>query len=500
MPQVAVAVAVAVVLPEAVVAAATAAAVVAVATTGAAAVVVDVPAANVVIVGTVGTVGTVVIAGTVAIVGTVTTGAVENATAASDSPPQNLKFHSPPCGLRTGAFWVKRLPPPFSILPEYPFPISIPRMIPKLPLDRINWVSSIFLIVTFFTALIGTPIYIYHFGIDFFQIALFVFYFIATGMSITLGYHRLFAHKAFKAGKTVKLTTLLFGASAFEDSALDWASDHREHHKHVDHEDDDPYSISRGFFWAHMGWIFFKLYPRPLANVADLKKDPLVMWQHKHHQHIGFAVGLILPAVLGFLYGGWVSALGAFLIAGVTRLVCVQHCTFFINSLCHTIGNRPYDSGTSARDSWIMAIPTFGEGYHNYHHSFQHDYRNGVKLWQWDPTKWAIWTLSKLGLATELRRVPEEKIVLAELRAMKMRAEAQIATGNSWRIPCPTREEAYATLVELSDQLSDSYVELEKAVSEQIKISREKLQDWRHVAAEVGDQLTRMRTLKPAMA
>ncbi len=474
--------------------AATAVAVEAVATTDAAAAA-DVPAANAASAVTVG------IVGIAAIAGTVTTGAAANATAASDSPPQNLKFPSPPCGLRTGAFWAKPLPP-FSILSEnpFPFPNSIPCMIPKLPLDRINWVSSIFLIVTFFTALIGTPIYIYHFGIDFFQIALFVFYFIATGMSITLGYHRLFAHKAFKAGKTVKLTTLLFGASAFEDSALDWASDHREHHKHVDHEDDDPYSISRGFFWAHMGWIFFKLYPRPLANVADLKKDPLVMWQHKHHQHIGFAVGLILPTVLGFLYGGWVSALGAFLIAGVTRLVCVQHCTFLINSLCHTIGNRPYDSGTSARDSWLMAIPTFGEGYHNYHHSFQHDYRNGVKPWQWDPTKWAIWTLSKLGLVTELRRVPEEKIVLAELREMKMRAEAQIATGTSWKIPCPTREEAYATLVELSDQLSTSYVELEKAVSGQIKISGEKLQHWRAVAAEVGAQLSRMRTLQPAMA
>jgi len=373
-------------------------------------------------------------------------------------------------------------------------------MIPKLPLDRINWVSSIFLIVTFFTALIGTPIYIYHFGIDFFQVALFVFYFIVTGMSITLGYHRLFAHKAFKAGKAVKLTTLLFGASAFEDSALDWASDHREHHKHVDHEDDDPYSISRGFFWAHMGWIFFKLYPRPLANVADLKKDPLVIWQHKHHQRIGMLVGLVLPAVLGFLYGGWVSALGAFLIAGVPRLVCVQHCTFFINSLCHTIGNQPYDSGTSARDSWIMAIPTFGEGYHNYHHSFQHDYRNGVKPWQWDPTKWAIWTLSKLGLATELRRVPEEKIVLAELREMRARVEAQIATGGTWKIACPTRREAYDTLLELSEQLSESYLELEKAVSEQIKISGEKLKHWRQIGAEVGQQISLMRNLQPALA
>jgi len=373
-------------------------------------------------------------------------------------------------------------------------------MFSKIPFDRINWTTSSFLIVTFFTALIGAPIFIAQFGIDFFQVALFIFFFIATGMSITLGYHRLFAHKAFKAGRSVKLTTLLFGAAAFEDSALDWASDHREHHKHVDDEHDDPYSISKGFFWAHMGWIFFKLYPRPLANVGDLKKDPLVMWQHRHHRSIGFGVGMILPATIGFLYGGWESALGAFLLSGVARLVCVQHCTFLINSLCHTIGKRPYDSSTSARDSWLMALFTFGEGYHNYHHSFQHDYRNGVKPWQWDPTKWAIWALSKLGLATELRRVPEEKIVLAELREMKDRAAAQIASGSTWRFTCPTREKAYATLLELSQQLSEGYAELETAVSDRIKISREALSRWRQMSADVGEQLVLLRSLQGQLA
>ncbi len=373
-------------------------------------------------------------------------------------------------------------------------------MTSKFPFDRINWFTSAFLIVTFFTALVGVPLYIAHFGLDWFQILLFLVLFIATGMSITLGYHRLFAHKTFKAGRTVKMTTLLFGAAAFEDSALDWASDHRQHHKHVDDEHDDPYSISRGFFWAHMGWIFFKLYPRPLANVGDLKKDSLVMWQHRYHRPIGVLIGLALPTLLGYLYGGWPSALGAFLIGGIARIVAVQHSTFFINSLCHTIGKRPYDSGTSARDSWIMALFTFGEGYHNYHHSFQHDYRNGVKPWQWDPTKWAIWTLSKLGLASELRRVSEEKIVLAELREMKRRAEAQIASNSGWKISCPTREEAYATLVDLSQQLAEGYQELEKAVSEHIKIPGAMLSRWRQMSADVGEQILLLRTLQPSMA
>jgi len=97
-------------------------------------------------------------------------------------------------------------------------------------------------------------------------------------------------------------------------------------------------------------------------------------------------------------------------------VVVVQHCTFFINSACHTIGRQPYSTRCSARDSFIMALLTFGEGYHNFHHEFQHDYRNGVKPWQWDPTKWLIWSCAKLRLVDNLRRVPRETISAAQER------------------------------------------------------------------------------------
>lgn len=372
-------------------------------------------------------------------------------------------------------------------------------MFPNIPFDRVNWFTSSFLVVTLLTTLIGTPIYFAHYGFDPVIIGMFFVFFLFTGMSITLGYHRLFAHKAFKAKKPVKLFTLLFGAAAFEDSALDWASDHRIHHKYVD-RDDDPYDISKGFFWAHMGWIFFKLYPRELSNVNDLRKDPLVMWQHRYHRIIGVTVGIILPTVIGAIYNGAEGALGGFLVGGITRLVAVQHCTFLINSLCHTMGSRPYDSKTSARDHWFMAIFTFGEGYHNYHHSFQHDYRNGVKPWQWDPTKWAIWTLDRLGLVSDLRRVPEEKIVLAELREIKNQTEAQIADNHGWKIiTCPTRQEAYQKLVEMSHRLAEGYHELEKAVGDRIKMSGENLAYWRDQTARAAEQLTMMRHLQAGL-
>jgi stearoyl-CoA desaturase (delta-9 desaturase) len=297
----------------------------------------------------------------------------------------------------------------------------------RLPSARINWTNSSFLIGTAVITCTAVPVYLFMHGLDLFQVAMFFFFFIATGLSITLGYHRLFSHIAFQARWPVRLVTLIFGAAAFENSALNWVSDHRRHHKHVDHEE-DPYDLSQGFWYAHMGWILFKLNPEPpLDNVADLRKDPLVRWQERFYLPLAVGMGFLVPALLGWLHAGWMGALGGFLIAGVARVTAVQHMTFFINSLCHTIGRQPYSDRCSARDSWIMAIFTFGEGYHNYHHEFQYDYRNGVKWWQWDPTKWTIWTLEKLHLVRGLRRVPEEKVLLSQLADTRRRLGERLA-------------------------------------------------------------------------
>ena len=287
-------------------------------------------------------------------------------------------------------------------------------MIFRLPTDRINWTTSSFLIGTFALTLTAVPAYIWFFGIDWFQVSLFLGLLAATGLSITLGYHRLFSHITFQARLPVRLFTLIFGAAAFENSVLLWSSEHRRHHKHVDH-DEDPYCIAKGFFYAHIGWLLFKLdNDEPLDNIADLEKDPLLQWQHRYIHLIAVLVSFVFPTTLGFLWNGWAGALGAFLIGGVARVVVVQHITFLINSACHTMGRQPYSKKCTARDSLFLAFFTLGEGYHNYHHEFQHDYRNGVKPWQWDPTKWIIWTLSKLGLAQNLRRVPAEKIRAAQ--------------------------------------------------------------------------------------
>ncbi len=365
----------------------------------------------------------------------------------------------------------------------------------RIPLNRVNWTTSAFLIGTALVALIATPWYLWQYGIDFFQVSLFVFYVYATGMSITLGYHRLFSHRAFKAKLPVRLWTLIFGACAFENSALDWVSDHRRHHKHVD-QDEDPYDISKGFFWAHIGWLLFKLHPQPpMDNVADLKKDRLVMWQHRWVHLIAVGFGLVLPAALGYLWNGVEGALGGFLLAGVLRIVVVQHSTFFINSLCHSVGKRPYSSKCSARDSAVMALLTFGEGYHNFHHTFQHDYRNGIRKRSFDPTKWAIWLLAKTGLVSNLRRVSQEKIVLAEMAEARRCAEVHLESAVLAKLTA-THKHVAEFLHELHERLAASYRELEDGIAKQARSSRETLASYRRQTRELLDHLAYIAKLK----
>ena len=277
---------------------------------------------------------------------------------------------------------------------------------------RVNVLNTVFLLGTLLVALVGTPWYILKVGLGWPETVTFFVIWLFVGLSITAGYHRLFAHKTYQAAWPVRLFLLVFGAGALENSVLNWAADHRVHHAHVDH-DRDPYNITKGFWWAHIGWIFFlPEEPIPKSVVRDLSEDPLVVWQDRYYKFIGIFVALGIPLIVGLLTG---RVLGCLLIGGVLRIVVSHHGTFFINSLCHMVGGQPYSREHSARDSAIMAVLAFGEGYHNYHHSFPFDYRNGVKAWHFDPAKWMIWAFSKIGLARDLRRAPEAVVLKAKI-------------------------------------------------------------------------------------
>ncbi|QDU65744.1 acyl-CoA desaturase [Engelhardtia mirabilis] len=274
------------------------------------------------------------------------------------------------------------------------------------------WTNTIFLGLAHAVAAYAV-VHLFWIGVSPWTLALAGLWFVLCGLGITGGYHRLFAHRTFRASAPVRLLALLFGAASVQNSALDWAADHRQHHNRAD-KHDDPYSIHHGFWWAHMGWVMHQGPTAQKRGVHDLERDPLVVWQDRYYGWIALAMGAVLPTSLGLLWG---DPLGAFLIAGFLRLVLQWHATFAINSFTHRFGSRPYDPQSTARDSWWTALVTFGEGYHNFHHRFPTDYRNGVRWYHFDPTKWTVWTLSRVGLTKELRRTPRERIRSARDKA-----------------------------------------------------------------------------------
>ena len=276
---------------------------------------------------------------------------------------------------------------------------------------QIDWINTLFLTLTPALAVVFSWTYFKGHGIEYSQILLAIAFYFITGIAITAGYHRLLSHRAYTSGNVVKFFYLIFGAAAFQNSALKWCADHRIHHRHVDGEK-DPYNIKKGFFYAHIGWIFFKEENTETAHYPkDLLNDKLVMWQHKYYFPIAIFMGFVLPTLIGYFLG---SALGGFALSALARIVFVHHCTFFINSLCHIVGNRPYTDSNTARDSYIMALFSYGEGYHNYHHYFPSDYRNGIRWYHFDPTKWLIKSLSFAGLVRDLKKVPEKLIIQAK--------------------------------------------------------------------------------------
>jgi len=257
-------------------------------------------------------------------------------------------------------------------------------------------------------ALIGLPTYAYFFDYTWVDWAMFGLLYVITGLGITVGYHRLLAHRSFDCPNWVKGCLLVAGGWALENSALTWAAAHIRHHAWCDQEA-DPYNAQRGFWYSHVGWIFFKdPYANDKRSMSRLLQDPLVLWQHRYYAPLVLS-GLFLPFVVGYLYNGWVGGLGCFLLAGVGRTFFVLNSTFCINSICHLWGRQPHTRADSSRDSWVVSLLTFGEGYHNYHHAHQRDYRNGPRWYNFDPSKWMIFGLSKIGAAWNLCRVQPER-------------------------------------------------------------------------------------------
>ena len=348
----------------------------------------------------------------------------------------------------------------------------------------INWPVTLVLGLTFLAAVTVVPWYGFVHGFSTAAWVFFAIFLVTSGIGIGSGYHRLWSHRAYEANAIMRVYLAIVGGMALQNSIIVWCIRHRFHHRDVDDNDKDPYSIGRGFWFAHIGWMLKDYESGKLdwSVVPDLQRDPVVVWQHRYYWPLVILTNIGLPLLLGWMVG---DVVGVFLLAGVLRLVVSHHVTFFINSLAHMWGSRPYTDENSARDNWFLAIVTYGEGYHNFHHLFQNDYRNGIRWWQYDINKWFIATCAWLGLARSLKRTPDFKIQRARLAMVFKRAQEKIerSAGNTrWR-----------------EMLEKEYTQFKDTVNQWQQLQVERVQQSRRKLAGVIEQnalTTRFRELE----
>jgi stearoyl-CoA desaturase (Delta-9 desaturase) len=374
------------------------------------------------------------------------------------------------------------------------------------PCPPLIWTNALMFALTFAVAAVSVPWYGLTHGYSTADWGVFAFFLVANGMAITAGYHRLWAHRAYEAHWLLRLTYLVFGTMALQNSAFVWCSGHRRHHLYVDDEQRDPYSARRGFWFSHIGWML-RDYPsgRPeLSNIPDLKKDPMLAFQHRYYLPLALSANFGLTLAAGVL----IRDVWGALFLGVLRLVWSHHVTFFINSLAHMWGSRPYTEENSARDNPVIAVMTYGEGYHNFHHSFAHDYRNGVRWWQWDPTKWLIAALQLSGLTRRLKRTPvfqiQRALLAMQFRRVQARLEKLPSGGGSQLEALRARlaheyESFLAALAEWARVKEQWLGEKKRAMREQweqVDLQR----SLRDIERRLGRQLRRMRLLQAQLA
>ncbi|MDP2875111.1 MAG: acyl-CoA desaturase [Holophaga sp.] len=329
---------------------------------------------------------------------------------------------------------------------------------------RWNPLNTPFLIGTLVLAVVLVPLNIIYSKALLFELIVSLGMFIAIGLSVAMGYHRLFSHRSYRASWPLRLVLLCFGAAAFQNSALRWASDHRLHHRFVDTER-DPYSIRKGFWHAHWIWVM-ESTSHPLEGVTDLQADPLVRWQDRYFFRIGAVVSLI-PVAIGFATD---NVWGHLIMGLILRIVLTHHTTFLINSAAHAFGTQPYTDTNTARDNGLLAPFTFGEGYHNFHHMWPGDYRNGIRWYQWDTAKWLIKAFSWVGMADKLRRVPETVIQRAKLAMEEKRLAARLIAA-----PPSVAEDLRARLASARLRMDHALV----ALQEQRESLKTHHQEWK---------------------
>jgi len=276
----------------------------------------------------------------------------------------------------------------------------------------------VFLIVPFLALIAAVP-FAWGWGLGWTDIGIAVGFYIVSSLGVTVGYHRYFTHGAFKAKRPLRVALALAGSLASQGSVVAWVADHRRHHAFSDREGDphspwlfgtSPAAIAKGFWHAHMGWLFGRDKTNAERFAPDLLADKDIQLVDKLFVPMTI-VTLALPAILGGLITmSWWGAVTALFWAGFVRVGFLHHITWSVNSICHMIGDRPFVSRDRASNFWPLALLSMGESWHNSHHADPTGARHGVMRGQIDISARVIWIFEKLGWATNVRWPKPERL------------------------------------------------------------------------------------------
>jgi stearoyl-CoA desaturase (delta-9 desaturase) len=277
---------------------------------------------------------------------------------------------------------------------------------------------GIFIVVPFLAVAAAVPV-AWGGWLGWTDIAIMVLMYWLTGHGITVGFHRLFTHKSYKPNRAVKIFWAIAGSMAIQGPVIRWVADHRKHHKFSD-RDGDPHSpwrygndlkaLAKGFWYAHMMWLFNPEQTPQRKYAPDLMKDPDIVKISRQFP-MWVVVSLALPLVLGgLLTMSWQGALTAFFWGSLVRVSLLHHVTWSINSICHTVGERPFLSRDKSANVWWLAIPSMGESWHNLHHADPTCARHGVLPGQVDTSARIIWFMEKMGWVKDVRWPVKERI------------------------------------------------------------------------------------------
>jgi stearoyl-CoA desaturase (Delta-9 desaturase) len=284
---------------------------------------------------------------------------------------------------------------------------------------------KVFLLVPFIALVAAVPL-AWGWGLTWVDLGLAAGMYVIATLGVTVGYHRYFTHGAFKAKRPVRIALAFAGSLAVQGSVIFWVSSHRRHHAFADREGDphspwqfgtSPVALLKGFWHAHMGWMFSREVTNEQRFAPDLLRDRDVRVVSRLFG-LCTAISLALPAVLGgVITWSWWGAVTAFFWAGLVRVAFLHHVTWSVNSICHMVGSRPFASRDRASNFWPLAILSMGESWHNSHHADPTCARHGVLRGQIDIAARVIWLLEKLGLAWDVRWPTAERLAARRLES-----------------------------------------------------------------------------------